>query len=267
MAPCKASSALAMPPVTQATAEHDETNSVRVDLYVLQSAGIEDLLHPHVENSGSVGDAAQQADNIPRVVFLPSALKKAEHLLSLGTRRATLAGRAALGAAVLLKAVLGVQRSDQLVYGAYGKPQLARGNPKFNLSDAGDVVVLGVCSEELGVDVAPLLPMVSDRALLALGRALGVPHFFGDPPAAELRERASQPHAFAREWARVEAVLKAEGTGFAVAAEEYLPWFQRWKLSYSDYAQYVMCVATASQAQLVVHEFDVAQWLDTQGCL
>ena len=219
------------------------SNGLKVDLYVLHTEGLERLWQRR---------PAQ---------LLPTACAKAEHLFSLQTPRASAAGLGVFGSALLLSAVLGISDAEQLRYGAYGKPYLAGGGPHFNLSDADNLVVLGVCEEELGVDVTPVMKNISDRALLALGRALGIPHKKGDEPSAQLRKLASDPVNFARQWARIEAVLKAQGTGFGVDSSIYLPWMNEWQLAYLNYSASVICVATAKYAQLHLHEFDADTWV------
>nr|WP_315522528.1 hypothetical protein [Olegusella massiliensis] len=228
--------------------------TVKVDLYVLHTEGLEKLWQ------------------VRPAPLLSTACAKAEHLLSLQTPRATAAGLGVFGAALLLSAVLGISDAKQLRFGEYGKPYLVSGGPQFNLSDADNLVVLGVCEEELGVDVAPVMKNTSDRALFALGRALGIPHKKGDEPSAQLQELASDPIHFARQWARIEAVLKAQGTGFGVDSSIYLPWMNEWQLAYLNYATSVICVATAQCAQLCLHEFDADAWVASlkpsfEGCV
>jgi 4'-phosphopantetheinyl transferase len=102
--------------------------------------------------------------------------------------------------------------------GPHGRPELespagtgagARTQLHFSLSHAGGIVLVALADRPVGVDVeawpvettvsavAPTLP-VAERAAIA---------------AASPRNR---PAAFARAWARLEAYLKAVGTGIAV---------------------------------------------------
>ena len=222
---------------------HVASNALKVDLYVLHTEGLEKLWR------------------VRSAPLLSTACAKAEHLFRLQAPRATAAGLGVFGSALLLSAVLGISDATQLRYGAYGKPYLVGDGPQFNLSAADNLVVLGVCEEELGVDIAPVMKNISDQALLALGRALGIPHKKGDEPSAELQELASDPVSFARQWARVEAVLKAQGTGFGVDSSIYLPWMNEWQLAYLNYSASVICVATAKCAQLCLHEFDAGAWV------
>ena len=58
-----------------------------------------------------------------------------------------------LGAGLLLSSVLNVRRDEDLIFGQYGKPLLAKGAPHFSLSHSGEHVLLGVSDDLIGVDM------------------------------------------------------------------------------------------------------------------
>lgn len=59
----------------------------------------------------------------------------------------------ALGAGLLLAALLDVHGDDDLTIGEYGKPCLSAGMPQFSLSHSGKHVLLGVSDRPIGVDM------------------------------------------------------------------------------------------------------------------
>ena len=61
----------------------------------------------------------------------------------------------ALGAGLLLAALLDVHGDDDLTIGEYGKPCLSAGKPEFSLSHSGKHVLLGVSDRPIGVDMEP----------------------------------------------------------------------------------------------------------------
>jgi 4'-phosphopantetheinyl transferase len=112
----------------------------------------------------------------------------------------------------VLAAVLGMAAGEvELVTGRNGKPELATGTLRFNLSHSGDLALVAVTRDrEVGVDVERV-DLRRDVARLAR-RAL-------DPAAAEAvlaLPAAERSRAFHRAWARREAVAKCAGTGLSV---------------------------------------------------
>jgi len=96
-----------------------------------------------------------------------------------------------------------------LASGPHGKPHCP-GGPSFNVSHAGDLILLALHpSQPVGVDVERLRPGLDWWAIAR--RVL---------PAAELealaaRPTVQRPEAFLAAWCRLEARLKARGDGLA----------------------------------------------------
>ena len=110
----------------------------------------------------------------------------------------------AIGAGLLLRKVLGVERDSDLAQNEYGKPFLAAGGPQFSLSNAGHYAALAVSQiSSVGLDIEQIkdnYPPVLRRYFL--------------PDELEWLDRAPSDEWFYTLWTRLESVLKAEGTGF-----------------------------------------------------
>ena len=107
-------------------------------------------------------------------------------------------------AGLLLRSVLGVVQDSDLVYGEYGKPELANGTVRFSLSHAGCYAALAVSEQPVGVDIEPIAkPQVLPRKMLT---------------GEEMRWLEEHPSAedFCLLWTRLESALKAEGCGLAL---------------------------------------------------
>jgi 4'-phosphopantetheinyl transferase len=122
-------------------------------------------------------------------------------------------------ARVLLRRVLGGlldTRPSSLVFaaGTHGKPHLAlpgfANPPRFNLSHSGDVVVLAVAPDEIGVDV-------EGRREIPRAERLAC-RFFSEDESRVVHglDGAARDHAFLRIWTQKEAYLKATGIGVGV---------------------------------------------------
>ena len=210
----------------------------------------------------SVEDARAVKDNLLALVA-PVFADHARRLLATGTAPAETGAMNELASGALLASLLGVTRDDQLVFGTYGKPELVVGAPCFNLSHSEDIVILGVCDETIGVDVQPVPEELDKYTVLTLGRALGMPHKRKADPSPELMELARTPVEWARQWTRVEAILKAIGTGFGIEPPEYLPLMGEWRCAWHQRGADVMCVATRSMPEITMHDFDIRAWLHT----
>jgi 4'-phosphopantetheinyl transferase len=99
-------------------------------------------------------------------------------------------------------------------YGPKGKPELANGVVRFNMSHSHDLVVYAIsCAGHVGVDVERVRPGVEKdlAACLPSTARRGLEAF---PPAARRR-------AFFREWTRMEAYSKARGEGLESGLETF----------------------------------------------
>ena len=108
-----------------------------------------------------------------------------------------------IGAGLLLRKVLGVERDSDWDQNEYGKPFLAVGGPQFNLSNAGHYAALAVSQVSVGLDIEQIkddYPPVLRRYFL--------------PDELEWLDRAPSDEWFYTLWTRLESMLKAEGTGF-----------------------------------------------------
>lgn len=125
-----------------------------------------------------------------------------------------------LASGLLLARVLGVTDAGRLSYGPYGKPRLSQGAPAFNLSHGGDYVALAVAAPDSGLDeVGVDVERVDGYERSAAHRVLTSEQCAWIESSRELA-----PWRFALLWTRLEATLKAEGTGFALdPREEGLP--------------------------------------------
>ncbi len=129
-----------------------------------------------------------------------------------------------LGAGYLLYKVLGVTKDEELTLGEKGKPGLSlenvRGlernsghsgddsnNPvftEFSISHAEDYVILAVSTKPIGVDIERC-----DRLTLqVLERVLPAAYYEKVAKSTDIRE-------WAKAWTSIEAILKAEGSGFS----------------------------------------------------
>ena len=108
-----------------------------------------------------------------------------------------------IGAGLLLRKVLGVERDSDLYKNEYGKPFLAADGPQFSLSNAGHYAALAVAQVPVGLDIE----QIKDEYPVILRR-----YFLPDELA--WLDRAPSDEWFYTLWTRLESVLKAEGTGF-----------------------------------------------------
>ena len=109
----------------------------------------------------------------------------------------------AIGAGLLLRKVLGVERDSDLGQNKYGKPFLAAGGPQFSLSNAGHYAALAVAETPVGMDIE----LIKDEYPAVLRR-----YFL--PDELEWLDREPSEERFYTLWTRLESVLKAEGMGF-----------------------------------------------------
>jgi len=126
--------------------------------------------------------------------------------------RVEAARRRFIGARAVLRSILGRAvgidaKNVAFAYGKHGKPRLAAGGPCFNTTDSGDVVVVALASEELGVDVEVVRSLTRrDR----LARRICTDR---EIEALESMSKTERETALLRLWTCKEAGLKAIGTG------------------------------------------------------
>lgn len=149
-------------------------------------------------------------------------------------------------AGLLLAAVLGVRSDDALVLGSEGKPELATGFPHIGLSHDDGIAVLAVAPDVVGVDVEEVPAQYGRLQRDALRRVLS---------AEELAQVEASPDpamAFALAWTRVEAVLKADGRGFAFDVRGgHLP--AGWKTAYVLVNGHAVTCAMREEPAIRVH--------------
>lgn len=154
----------------------------------------------------------------PSLGLLVATLSPAERARSDGYRSPDGARRFAAGRGWLRRILAGALGTDpgavRLTEGA-GKPALEdAGGPCFNVSRAGDVILIAVARGEVGVDIEP------ENAGPAALEASAV---WSTPAEAErLRRMAPEdrPLASLRWWTAKEAYLKATGEGLTVPPDE-----------------------------------------------
>ena len=151
-------------------------------------------------------------DNIePQIERFRLLLDEAE-LARADRLRVDAARRRFIGARAMLRSILGravgVKAEDvAFAFGPYGKPRLATGGPFFNATDSGDVVVVALASDEIGVDVEVV------RRLTRAGRLARRVCTDRELEALEEMTEADRDAAMLRLWTCKEAGLKAIGTG------------------------------------------------------
>jgi 4'-phosphopantetheinyl transferase len=138
----------------------------------------------------------------------PALLADEVHVLRLPSPEREDAGRALRD--VLAAYLEASPEAIRIVTGELGKPELADGALRFNLSHSGDLALVAVALErDVGLDVERI---DARRDVLALAeRALG------EAGAAAVRAAspADRGAVFHRGWVRREAVAKCAGTGLS----------------------------------------------------
>lgn len=112
-----------------------------------------------------------------------------------------------LAAGYLLASCLGICSDDQWIRNVYGKPKLVDRTAFFNLSHSGDYAVLAVSDGEVGVDIQQIRSY----------REASAKRILREETSEEMKtlDETGRQELFAREWSRLEAALKLQGTGFA----------------------------------------------------
>ncbi len=129
-------------------------------------------------------------------------------------RRRFVVGRAAVRR--IVGGLLGLAPTAlELSENEHGKPQ-APGSIRFNVSHSGELLLLAIChGREIGVDVEQHR---SDVAILEVAETVFSPVEVEKLLALPAPQRGP---AFFRLWARKEAVIKGEGTGFSLSPRTF----------------------------------------------
>ncbi|WP_197029621.1 4'-phosphopantetheinyl transferase family protein [Butyrivibrio sp. AE3004] len=138
-----------------------------------------------------------------------------------------------LGAGFLLSKYLGITKDDQLYFNRYGKPSIKNQQPghhiEFNLSHSDDYVVLAVSNIPIGIDIE----CAERLSLPILKRVLPPSHF------EKLQKRdyiadsgfeKDEKLVWAKYWTSVEAILKAQGSGFHFDPRKNPDFMNNWSL-------------------------------------
>jgi 4'-phosphopantetheinyl transferase len=143
----------------------------------------------------------------------PDERERADRRRSADLRRRYIVARGLLRELVGAHAGMAPERLQIVASGAQGKPVLggdAGATPlHFNLSHAGEHVLIGVARQELGVDLEVI---EANRHVLDLAD-----RFFATAESAVVRSlpEPARTEAFYNAWTRKEAYVKALGTGLA----------------------------------------------------
>lgn len=149
-------------------------------------------------------------------------------------------------AGLLERKILGVSDDAAITQGAHGKPLLKNARCCYNISHAGDYVVMAVSGRPLGVDIEPLAapPLCTAQAC------------FTSEEAAYLA--AQTPTVFFDIWTAKESIMKATGQGLSLPPEGFsvLPLGagahevlgQQWYLEWFSLPGHRGCVACAQSA-------------------
>jgi len=153
-----------------------------------------------------------------------------------------------LVAGLLLRMVCGVTEDSQLILGENGKPYLKNNPLYFNISHAGDYVVLATAESEIGVDIEKITPY--DDTVAA--------RCFTSAEQKWIQEQGND-EAFFYLWTAKESIMKGSGQGLSLPPETFcvLPvdasphaingkvWFLDWHV----HEGHVLCGANGNEAE------------------
>lgn len=146
----------------------------------------------------------------------------------------------ALTTGLLLRHVLGINNDDQLIFGEFGKPELADGSAYISISHGGDVAAVAVAPiacGPIGLDVE----RIESYNRPAAQRVLATSEFLR---LGHIEDPAEQTRAFCLAWTHLEAVLKATGTGFSRDPRvEGIP--SGWRVAHIEHNHHVLALAAA----------------------
>lgn len=161
--------------------------------------------------------------------------------------------REAAGVGVLLRDVLGANEDAQLVRSSFGKPELADANaPSISISHAAGTVVLAV-SEAARLSGGPIgvdIESMDEVSPLAVSRMATTEERAWVDSAGNQQERCRR---MCQVWTRIEAVLKAQGSGFLVdPGKDGLP--DGWNVSFTEFDGSLISCAARFVPQIVLKE-------------
>lgn len=170
-----------------------------------------------------------------------------------------------LGEALVVAGIAGLTSDDALSIGEWGKPEPASGAFHMNLSNSDRLVVLGISPVVVGLDIQPL-PDAIDRNSVRTLRRGGYPL----PPELDDHPELLTPAGFSHRWTQVEAILKAEGTGFALDLRKHQELFDRWQCRWAHEDDpllpgHALCVATRDGLEPRTVAADPASLLERVG--
>ena len=167
--------------------------------------------------------------------------------------------REAVGVGLLLRDALGVFDDTQLACSAFGKIELADGEaPSISISHGGGVAILAVSDvvRSVGGPIGADIESVDDLASLAVERMASPREWAWIDTAVDQQERRFR---MCQVWTRIEAILKAEGTGFSTdPRKDGMP--VGWVTSSVAFGDSVISCAARSMPHIVIkeHAFRVA---------
>lgn len=165
---------------------------------------------------------------------------------------------------LLLNRVFGLTSSRQLVAGPHGKPDFSDSFPPasafsfFNLSHGRDYTVMAVSDAVLGIDIQEI-PDEKDPMKKEKGekkRSLVADRSFPEDyrRAYQIASREEEAAIFTRLWTKTEAILKAEGSGFACDLRDHPELLLRWKTRSFSLNNHEITVAMQDDFTLEMHE-------------
>lgn len=207
------------------------------------------IVSVHVVSTVKLVDALHSSAGFAEDVICALAPRYGRRVLDASLADAT--RLEALAAGLLLLDVHGVDADGCLSIGPAGKPYLSGGTALISISHGGSCCVVASTSEadgDLGVDVEPID-----------GYNRLVAHRVFPAETCEWIEAASEDSAragrFVRAWTGLEAVLKAEGTGFERDPRtEGMP--DGWHVAYIAWNGHCIAVATAAPASIKLIDHD-----------
>lgn len=161
-------------------------------------------------------------------------------------------------AGLLLASVLGVRADEQLTLGPEGKPELSAGSPRIGLSHDDAMAVLAVADGVVGVDVEEVPAQYGRLQREALRGVLSAEHI------GRVESAPDPALSFALAWTRVEAVLKADGRGFAFEVRGgNLP--AGWKTAHVLVDGHAVTCATREEPALLAHRLGMRDAMTLLG--